>query len=112
MAQAVPLQRMSTAQSILSGNVAQFRAEIGSVTDLTELQALYTAEEAGKGRSSVLNDLSQRIAKLSPAAAAIPAPAAVPAAVPADLAAAIAAAVQAALKADREATLNRAQALR
>ena len=60
----------------------------------------------------IRSDLSQRIAKLSPAAAAIPAPAAVPAAVPADLAAAIAAAVQAALKADREATLNRAQALR
>jgi len=98
---------------ILNSNVARFRAAIGAVTDLSELQALYTAEQAGKGRSSVLSDLSQRIGKLAPVAAAVPVPvAAVPAAVPADLAATIAAAVQAAMKAEREATLARAQALR
>jgi len=112
MAQAVPLQQMDSTPSILHGNVAQFRAAVGAVTDLTELQSLYTAEQAGKARSSVLNDLSQRINRLAPVAAVTQAPAAVPAAVPADLAATIAAAVQAAMQQDREDRLNRAQALR
>ena len=112
--QAVPVPVQAPVQqpaNILQGNVAQFRAAIGAITNLAELQALYTAEESGKARSSVLSDLSQRIAKLAPVAAAVPVQA-VPAAIPGDLEQRIAAIVAATLRAEREATLARAQALR